>query len=118
MTKEHRLVKHAILAVFFLNRPEVKVFYLISDERLFHEYGTAGTLLQRNPWTAERPSCSRGHIYLNTIRLTLLLCEAQHLHPFVGKIGNIIGIISLHAIERRNLQCSDAVLGILLHIPL
>ena len=111
-------MEHGILAVAFLGGSQVDVHRLVTDERLFHEDRPAGTLLQRNPRTAKRPSRARGHVYLDTVLAALLLGEAQHFHPFVGEIGYVVLVVALHAVEGCNLQRTYSVLGILLHVPL
>ena len=118
MPEKHRLMEYGILAVSLFSRPQVQVLHFISNERLFHKHRPAGTLLQRNPWATERPACARGHVDLNTVLAALLLGVAQHFHPFVGQIRDIIPVVPLHSVERCNLQSTDSVLGILLHVPL
>ena len=45
MPEKHRLMEYGILAVSLLSRPQVHILHFISNERLFHEYSPAGTLL-------------------------------------------------------------------------
>ena len=43
--------------------------------------------------------------------------EYLYAHPFVREVGDVVGLISLYAVDGGNLQCSDTVTGILFHVP-
>ena len=83
-----------------------------------HEHHLAGTLLQGHPRASEGPACTCSHIHLDAGLLTDSLYLAQHLHPLIRKIGDVVRLIALHPIDGRDLDGSDAVVGILLHGPL
>ena len=85
---------------------------------LFHEDGAAGALLEWHPRPAERPARSCGHVQFHAVLLALLLGIAQHFHPLVREVRDIVGLVALHAIERCNLHGTHAMLGIFLQVPL
>ena len=83
-----------------------------------HEYSLAGSFIDRNPRTTERPACSSSHVGFNTYLLIFFFYEFEHLHPFRREIRNIILVISLHTIEWRDFYGSNASFGIFVEVPL
>ena len=89
-----------------------------AHERLVYEDGLVGRFLQGYPWTAKRPSRTSGHVYLDARLLTVSLHLAQHAHPLVGEKRYVISLIALHTIDWGDFHRSNAMVGILLHVPL
>ena len=116
----HHLYQLAVFGVF-LGCRQVQVF---DGHRRRWLYGALyknhlrGALLQRHPRSAERPAGAGGHVEFNAVELGLLLRVAQHLHPLVGEVVDVVCLIALHTVEWGDFYGSDAMLGILAQVPL
>ena len=62
--------------------------------------------------TAERPTRTRVHIDDDAEALALVLCMLQHTHPTVGQETDFVHLVADYAIDRSNLDGTDASLGI------
>ena len=112
----HHLLQARIFPVFLWHH-QWQVGNLLAYETCVHEHHLARTLLQRHPWASKRPSRSRGHVELNAVGAALLLRVAEHLHPTVGQIGDVLRVVVLNAIDGGDFQGADSVLGILRDVP-
>ena len=86
-------------------------------ERLHDKHRSAGRLLKRHPWPAERPPCTCGHVDFNAQTFPFVHDKAQHFHVFVTEKLDVVAAIALHTIDRRDFQCANPSARILLHVP-
>ena len=95
----------------------VRHFYFVLQafaafQCIFLHQQAAGSVFDGNLRSAEGPSRARVHVHLHVQACSLALGVAEHLHPFRGEEVYFIRIISLHTIDRGNLQRSHSCLGI------
>ena len=112
----HHLAETAVGRVFGGYRQR-QGCHTLACEAGVDEDGLAGTLLQWHPGASEGPACAGGHIHLDSHLPAVLLHLAQHGHPLVAEIGNVVCLVALHPIDGRDLQGTDAMIGVLLHGP-
>ena len=103
--------------LFFLWSRQDDAFGLVAVNKRINHHQLACSFGERRLGRTERPACPEVHVYLYALPLALADGKVQHLHPLGRKEGDIIGIVALHAIERRYLQSPDAVGRHLLHLP-
>ena len=113
----HYPVQTAVGGIFLCDG-EVKRLHLLAGEGLVDEHHLTGTLLQRYPRPTEGPASTSGHVHLDAQPLSVGLHLAQHRHPLVGEVGDVVALVALYTIDGCDLQGPDAVAGILLHGPL
>ena len=107
------------IGAFLLRHIEVylRQFLLDVDDGV-REDGLARRLADGYPRTAEGPSRASGHIGLDAHLLVLHLHKLEHVHPLGGEIRNIVLVVALHTVERRDFHNPDAGLGIFVEVPL
>ena len=71
----------------------------------------ASGFLLRDKRTTKGPSCACCHIGLNAQLSTSVFHIFEHPHPTGRKIGNVVGIIALHTINRGDFHTTDACVG-------
>ena len=111
---EHHLFQEGVLGVFLGWR---QVDCARSVDVFLYKDHPASRLFQGYPRTTERPSRTCCHIHLNTVALCLRHRIAQHAHPFVREVGDIILLIALNTVEWGYLDGSDAMFAIFSEIP-
>lgn len=75
---------------------------------------TAGSIVECDIWSAERPSGTGVKVDEHSILLCFGSGVIVHLHPLVAKERNIVGLVALYTIYRAYFQSADTCIGILL----
>ena len=82
----------------------VSVFIIVKRNlrcRIINRYGRS----------AKRPACTCSHICLYAKFCTFILHIFEHAHPARRQVTDFIGIITLHAIDRSNLDTAYSYFG-------
>lgn len=66
----------------------------------------------RHQGASERPPRPCGHIGFDVQFFTSGLHIFQHTHPTRGKVGNLVGIVAFHAINRGDFDTTNTCLGV------
>ncbi len=101
-----------------LNRTKVESFNLFANDGCVYDKHLRCTLVEWYPRTAKRPSCTCSHIKLYAVGFAFRINVSQYLHIARREERNIVFLISLHAIDRSNLDSANTMVGILAKIPL
>ncbi len=74
------------------------------------DHALAGTVVGGDFRTAERPAGAVVHVNLQAEAVTFGYCMAKHLHPFRRQIVDVVGLVALHTVDRRDFYASKSFL--------